>query len=186
MGRPTKYRPEFLEQARFVCESKGFTDEDLAGLFRVSVSTLDLWKQRRPEFSEAIKAAKENFDRQVVERACIALASGYWYQEEIWDPRTERIIRLWKYHHADPKAIMIWQHNRSGWKLPAPPRPGAEASGHALPAGGDEAPVEGDFTQLAREFLENQYGTRIRVPSQTLEPEKEGDDAAAGSERTVR
>jgi len=149
MGRPTKYKPSFVEQARFVCEYKGFTDEDLASLFNVALSTLELWKREHPEFSEAIKESKESFDRNVVERACVSLASGYWYQQDIWDAKNERIVRLWKYHHPDPKAIMIWQHNRSGWRLPAPPRIGAEgaARGHALPPGGDADLVEGDFAE---------------------------------------
>ena len=171
MGRPTKYRDEFVEQARFVCESKGFTDEDLAALFRVSVSTLDLWKQRHPEFSEAIKRAKEEFDGQVIERACVTAASGYWYQDEIWDPKTEQIIRLWKYARPDPKMLMVWMHNRRDWRLPAPPR-AVEGRGHALPPGGDEPVVEGDFAQMARDFLGDRYGTRIRVPSQTVETDE--------------
>ena len=42
VGRPSKYRDEFPEQARKLC-LLGATDEDMARFFEVATSTVKLW-----------------------------------------------------------------------------------------------------------------------------------------------
>ncbi|MBL3206262.1 terminase, partial [Klebsiella pneumoniae] len=42
MGRPSKYKPEFAEQAKKLAVL-GATDAQMADFFEVSVSTINLW-----------------------------------------------------------------------------------------------------------------------------------------------
>lgn len=57
MARPTKYDPEFCEQA-IVFMSEGYSTKAFAGSIGVSLSTVYKWMDDHPEFSEAIKAAQ--------------------------------------------------------------------------------------------------------------------------------
>ena len=65
-GRPTAFKPEYVEQAKKLAEL-GATDRELAEFFYVSESTLYLWKHTQPEFSEALKLGKEASDARVVQ-----------------------------------------------------------------------------------------------------------------------
>lgn len=64
-GRPTKYKPEYCEQAAKLC-ALGAIDLDLAAFFNVEESTIYEWKNAHPKFSESIKEAKDNEDAKVV------------------------------------------------------------------------------------------------------------------------
>jgi len=74
-GRPTKYKPEYAEQAKKLCHL-GATDSQLADFFQVSVSTVSLWKVQHSEFSDALKGAKEEVDAKV-EQSLYRRAMGY-------------------------------------------------------------------------------------------------------------
>lgn len=65
-GRPTRYKKEYDEQARKLC-LLGYTDKELADFFRVSESTLNLWKLRHKEFSESLKKGKDFADMEIVD-----------------------------------------------------------------------------------------------------------------------
>jgi hypothetical protein len=45
-GRPTKYQPEFAEQAYKLC-LLGATDPEMADFFEVCVATVQNWKKMR-------------------------------------------------------------------------------------------------------------------------------------------
>jgi hypothetical protein len=64
VGRPTKFKPEFVEQA-FNLTLLGLTDPEMASVFGVSVDTLHEWRKVYPEFSESCKAGKEDADAKV-------------------------------------------------------------------------------------------------------------------------
>ena len=74
-GRPSSYKPEFVEQARKVCEL-GATDAELADFFEVTVRTIHRWKHTQPEFAAALKIGKESADDRV-ERSLYHRACGY-------------------------------------------------------------------------------------------------------------
>jgi hypothetical protein len=74
-GRPTKYKPEFVEQAAKLCELAA-TDVELADFFEVTVTTLNRWKIEYPEFCASIKEGKEASDARV-ERSLYQRAVGY-------------------------------------------------------------------------------------------------------------
>lgn len=79
-GRPTSYKPEYAEQAEKLC-MLGATDMQMADFFDVAESTLHLWKHTHPEFSEAIKVAKDVADKNV-ERSLYRKAVGYEFESE--------------------------------------------------------------------------------------------------------
>jgi hypothetical protein len=57
-GQPTKYRPEFCEQA--IEELKqGASIEELSLVFDAGYSTIYLWMDEHPEFMEAVKKGRE-------------------------------------------------------------------------------------------------------------------------------
>lgn len=177
MARPTKYRVEFCEQAEYVCQQFGAVDEQLAKVLGITPSTLYDWKREHPEFSEAISRGKAAYDEREVDSSVLAMAKGYWYQEEVYDGENQVIVRLWKFRHPDIKAAALFKANRSGWRLPAPARPADQSPG-LLPAGrvvGNAEPpsMAGDdlaglddaarerLQQVAIDILETRYGTTI-------------------------
>lgn len=80
VGRPSKYKPEYAEQAIKLCKL-GATDKDLAEFFDVEEQTINNWKNDFPEFFESIKAAKDYRD-QLVERRLFERATGYEVEAE--------------------------------------------------------------------------------------------------------
>ncbi|MGP1667722.1 MAG: hypothetical protein ACTS5I_17855 [Rhodanobacter sp.] len=60
------YKPEYADQVEGLCKL-GATDEDIAEFFDVVPSTVNLWKQKHPEFSESIKKGKTLADIRMAE-----------------------------------------------------------------------------------------------------------------------
>ncbi len=75
VGRPTLYKPEYVEQAKKLC-LLGATDRELADFFKVSEQTLNAWKTQHTEFLESLKVGKEQADQRV-ERSLYQRAVGY-------------------------------------------------------------------------------------------------------------
>lgn len=65
-GRDSAYQPEYADQARKLC-LLGFTDEELAKFFGVSVRTIYRWKEGYPAFRHAIALGKEYADAEVAD-----------------------------------------------------------------------------------------------------------------------
>lgn len=79
-GRPSKFQPEYVEQARKLC-LLGATDQEIADFFEVEVRTIYRWKAEHDEFCQSLKAGKEVADERV-ERSLFQKAIGY-EQEEV-------------------------------------------------------------------------------------------------------
>lgn len=79
MGRPSKFRPEFVQQAEKLCKL-GATDLEIADFFEIDVRTLHRWKADNTEFCHALKAGKAEADERV-ERSLFARANGYEHDE---------------------------------------------------------------------------------------------------------
>lgn len=112
MGRPTKFKPEFVEQARKLA-ALGATDREAAEFFDVSESTLHLWKHTEPEFSESLKVGKEAADQRV-EQSLYRKAVGY-TQDDTHFSSYEGVVTETPYvkHHApDTTAAIFWLKNR--------------------------------------------------------------------------
>lgn len=117
MGRPTKYKPEYCEQAEKLCRL-GATDVELADFFGVSVRTLHRWKIESEEFCHSIKAAKAEADDRI-ERALYERASGFEYKEQQAikvkvGPHEEKveIVDVERMAPPDTTAMIFWLKNR--------------------------------------------------------------------------
>lgn len=111
-GRPSKYRPEFAQQAKKLCEL-GATDAQLADFFEVSVSTINLWKINYPEFSESISVPKEIADARV-EQSLYRRAMGYEHDEMDIRVVNGEIVEtpIRKYYPPDATSMIFWLKNR--------------------------------------------------------------------------
>jgi hypothetical protein len=179
MGRPSEYNAKRPDQARFICEHWGADDLELAKGLGISPATLYDWKKEHPEFLEAVLAGKRAYDAAIVEKAIQSCAVGYEYVEEIWDSKLQRIVRLRKYHHSDPRAQALWMMNRQGWRPPgsAPELPAGRPAGEDRDGGGEQDPREG---QLAKEILEHRHKTTIHVESEVIDVDP-GDNGTGGA-----
>jgi hypothetical protein len=118
VGRPTSYRPEYAELAYKFC-LLGASDERLAEMFDVVVSTIYEWKLAVPEFSEALTRGKEVADAEVA-HALFHRAKGYSHMED--DIRTVAlpsgggseivITPTVKHYPPDTGAATLWLKNR--------------------------------------------------------------------------
>jgi hypothetical protein len=63
-GRPTDYSPAYNIQAAKLC-ALGATDEEIADFFDVDVRTIYRWKEKHPEFCQALKSNKDALDARV-------------------------------------------------------------------------------------------------------------------------
>lgn len=131
VGRPTKYKPEYCQQATALC-MLGFTNEKLAQFFDVSEETIYDWQRTKKEFSEALLNGRDKASAKVAislfQRAC-----GYSHQEEKIFQHDGEIIRAETTKHYPPevKAIALWLKNKFPdlWR--------------------DKQEIEGDFTARA-------------------------------------
>lgn len=80
MGRPTKYKEEYNEQAYKLC-LLGATDKELADSFGVSVAAIGRWKNEFREFRESLHKGKIVADAEVA-HAFYKKAIGYTYTEK--------------------------------------------------------------------------------------------------------
>jgi hypothetical protein len=71
-GRPTKFREEYVERVRALCDA-GVTDEDIAACLGVSSRCLLRWQERWPQFFEARELKHDPSARQKRDRHIRAL-----------------------------------------------------------------------------------------------------------------
>jgi hypothetical protein len=135
-GRPTKYKPEYAEQAYKLC-LLGATDAELANFFEVEESTINEWKLHFLEFSESIKNGKVKADAEVA-NSLYKRATGYkvdgvkvfqFQGEPVVVPVVEEIS-------PDTGACMAWLKNRqkAKWR----DKQEVEISGEVVIFKGDE------------------------------------------------
>lgn len=111
-GQPTKYRINFCKPARALCE-RGATHEDLAKYFEVNVESIYEWKKVHPEFSNAIKDAKLDFDTRV-ERALYERAIGYSHEDVHFAVCNGELVSspTTKHYPPDATSMIFWLKNR--------------------------------------------------------------------------
>lgn len=106
----------------------GLTDEELAKRMGINVSTLYDWKNKFPEFSEALKINKEIADYEV-ENALRKRALGYSYEEVTEKYEGGYCVerkRTVKHVPADTTAQIFWLKNRQPEKWRNNPQPSDE------------------------------------------------------------
>ncbi|MCD6674857.1 MAG: terminase [Burkholderiaceae bacterium] len=112
MARPTKFKPEFVEQAKKLC-ALGATAHDLASFFGVAVSTVKLWQVEHKAFSDALKVGKAVADR-MVEQSLFRRALGYEHDETDIRVVGTRLVKtpMRKHYPPDTTACIFWLKNR--------------------------------------------------------------------------
>ncbi len=117
-GQPTKYKPEYENQALILAE-KGFTDKEIAKLFKVTEQTINNWKKQFPQFFESLKAGKKIADQKVVQ-SLYQRALGYSHPE-IHISNHQGIVtktNTIKHYAPDTTACIFWLKNRdqTNWR----------------------------------------------------------------------
>lgn len=112
LGRPTKYRIEYNEQAYKLC-LLGHTDEELADFFEVHVSTIHQWKLDYPDFSDSIKKGKEIADAEV-SKSLYHRALGYSHPDVDIKAVNGEIVetQVMKHYPPDATSAIFWLKNR--------------------------------------------------------------------------
>lgn len=116
LGRPSKFKPEYIEQARKLCRL-GATDDDLAEFFKVHRDTIHHWGFKHPDFSDAVKRTKEELDAQV-ERSLFQRAMGYKHRAVKFMQVGGSIVEKEYIEHYPPDAtsMIFWLKNRQPQK----------------------------------------------------------------------
>ena len=116
-GRPTEFKPEYVEQVKKLC-LLGATDDEIADFFGVTRVTIYRWKLVHDEFCSAIKNAKEFADERV-ERSLYQKATGYDYIEQQAiklkvekDQEKVELVDVQKHAPAETVAAIFWLKNR--------------------------------------------------------------------------
>lgn len=65
MGRPSAFKPEFIEQV-YKLALLGLKDTEIAKFFDVKEQTINNWKIKYPDFFESLKKGKLDADGEVV------------------------------------------------------------------------------------------------------------------------
>jgi hypothetical protein len=141
-GRPSKYKPEFVEQAKKLCKL-GATDAELADFFGVRVSTINLWKVQHKEFSESVRPSKAVADRRV-EQSLYRRAVGATLDETDIRVVDGKIVKteIRKQLPPDTTACIFWlkNRNRKDWRDRIDAAVGGPEEGAPIPVeqqGGD-------------------------------------------------
>lgn len=113
-GRPTSFKPEYVEQAQKLC-GLGATDAELADFFKVTTVTIWRWQSAHVEFCNALKRGKEAADERV-ERSLYGRATGYTHDAvKIFMPAgaTAPVYAPYQEHvPPDTTACIFWLKNR--------------------------------------------------------------------------
>jgi hypothetical protein len=110
------FKPEYVAQAKMLCERFGAIDSDLAEFFGVSVRSIHRWKHDFPEFREALTVGKEVADDRV-EQSLYARAIGYSHDAVKIMAVEGKVIEVPYVEHFPPDtpAARLWLMNRRGW-----------------------------------------------------------------------
>lgn len=112
LGRPSKYKQEYAEQARKLC-LLGATDAKLADFFEVDEATINRWKHDFPDFCKSLKAGKIQADAEIAD-SLFNRAKGYvapdldikMYEGEIIE------TPYMKHYPPDATSMIFWLKNR--------------------------------------------------------------------------
>lgn len=114
-GRPTKYRPEYAEQARKLA-LLGQTDAEMARFFEIGEATLHRWKIEQEGFRESILAGKDHADANIADSLYKSALGGCTVMEVREEPDGEGNVirkRVIRELPADVRAQRYWLGNRN-------------------------------------------------------------------------
>ncbi len=120
-GRPTKWKPEFMEQGKELILS-GFSYVKLAKFWKVSRDTLYEWMKEYPKFSDTLGKAKDDYDTGRVEKSLLRRAVGFRFKERTREPGKDGemvvIKEVTKMVVPDTPAMALWLTNRNSKRWP--------------------------------------------------------------------
>jgi len=131
-GRPTKYKEEYIHQAR-VAFAEGFTDVKFCKMLNIGRRTFNDWRRDNEDFKRAVQEGKDEFDTDRVEASLKKRALGWRYTEktrepclirkkgqepELIDSKLTITKTVTKIIPPDPTAAIFWLKNRrrERWK----------------------------------------------------------------------
>lgn len=119
MARPTKFKPEYVDQAQKLAAVLGAVDVEVAQFFGVSERTIANWKIEYPKFAKALAVGKAVANKRV-ERSLYQRAIGYSHEsEEIFctGGKVTRVKTV-KHYPPDTAACIFYLCNRDkeNWK----------------------------------------------------------------------
>lgn len=121
-GRKPKYTPDMLKVARAMGKM-GALDHEIADELGIGVTTLNAYKAKYKEFSEAVKPSKAAANARVVGQL-FKNATGYTYTTEkvVVVKGVPKVVKVSEFRPASDKAIQIWLQNRmrSEWGAAQP------------------------------------------------------------------
>jgi len=129
MARPSKYDPDTMPALAGQLAREGLTNPEIARRLGVSASTLQDWRNKFPEFLEAIKKGKEPAD-VLVEAALFKRAVGY-EVETVKEEEGEnsfgsfsKTVRTTVHVAGEVAAQIFWLKNRrpDRWREKAQPQ----------------------------------------------------------------
>ena len=112
VGRPTKFKEDYINQA-YELALLGCTDEEMAEVFEVALSTFKEWKDKHSEFRDTISAGKVPADAKVA-TAAFDSARGYAH-EDVHISNFQGQITLTpivKHYPPSFQALSFWLRNR--------------------------------------------------------------------------
>lgn len=116
MGRPSKFEKIDLREIKHYAP-KGYTDSELAKIFKVTRQTVCNWKNEYPEFFDTLKKGKLIADAKV-EASLYQRACGYSHPEiHISNYQGKiSITPIIKHYPPDPTSMIFWLKNRQSNK----------------------------------------------------------------------
>lgn len=114
MGRPTKYKPEYDEQAYKLCLLAA-TNKELARSFDVDVDTIKEWLNTYESFSASIKEGRETADANV-SSSLYRKAIGYTLNEQKIEKDSDGnpvVVTVQRTFPPDVAACIFWLKNRT-------------------------------------------------------------------------
>jgi len=127
MGRPVKYLPDLHNELIYNMRAgRGWSKTKIAKELQIHKSTLYLWLQDYPDFSDAWTKADDTWNNKKVKKSLLVRALGYRYTETTKEPvaavgadgqvktALEVVKTVRKHVIPDVGAIKHWQVNRDG------------------------------------------------------------------------
>jgi hypothetical protein len=118
VGRPTKYKNEYNDQA-YKLALLGAIDREIADFFEVNEDTIHEWKKQYPKFSESLIEGKKKADMEIA-KSLYERAKGFSYKKEVafkvkQGQHQEKIetIKITEVLPPDTIAIKYWLNNRN-------------------------------------------------------------------------
>jgi hypothetical protein len=167
-GRPTNYKPENAEIARYAC-MLGATNETLAARFEVCRRTIDSWIASIPEFSIAVKQGRAGADEAVVSALFMRATGIEQKMTKVFCHRGQPVTADYTVHlPPDVRACIFWLRNRrpEEWRESRPAVAAAKDEPNwvsELEAASERVRLEAVAERAARSAAE---GTALPVPGE--------------------